>query len=77
MKDSEPWYMNDPNVFVSYPKWKLLVDDWGFYILPALRYRLFPKFYFLKNKYFIEGGMDFAGYLFEIQYNKIEKISKS
>jgi len=74
MKDSEPWYMRDNKVFVSYPKYKFFVNDWGFYILPSYYYRLFPKFYYMKTKYFIELGFSFAGYNFEIQNNKIEKV---
>jgi len=78
MTDSEfTNWLNKNNMFVSYPKWKFLFKGWGLYILPAFNYRLFPKFYFFKNKYFIEGGIDFAGYLFEIQRNKNEKVSKS
>lgn len=74
MAESEPWYMNDPKVFVSRPLAKFFIKDWGFYILPSYYYRLFPKFYFMKTKYFIELGFSFAGYMFEIQKNKIEKV---
>jgi len=77
MKDSEPWYMRDSKVFVSYPKYKFIVNDWGFYILPSYYYRLFPKFYYMKTKYFIELGFSFAGYNFEIQNNKIEKVKQN
>jgi len=77
MTELEPWYMNDPKVFVSYPKWKLLIGNWGLFILPSYNYNFFPKFYFMKTKYFIEIGFSFAGYLFEIQNIKIEKLQKS
>jgi len=75
--DSEPWYMNDPKVYVSRPLKSFFVGDLGFYILNSYNYYFFPKFYFMKTKYFIELGFFFAGYMFEIQHNKIEKISKS
>lgn len=75
--DSEPWYMNDPKVYCSRPLKKFFVGNWGFYILNSYNFNFFPKFYFMKTKYFIELGFTFAGYMFEIQYNKIEKISKN
>jgi len=74
MTESEPWYINDPKVYCSRPLVKLLIGNWGFFILPNISYRFFPKFYFMKTKYFIELGFMFAGYMFEIQNNKIEKI---
>lgn len=75
MTDSEytDW-LNKNNIFVSYPKYKFLIGRVGFYILPSYKFSYFPKFYFMKTKYFIEMGFSFAGYIFEIQHNKIEKI---
>jgi len=77
LKEPEPWYMSDPKVYVSRPLKSFFIGDWGFYILKHYKYRFFPKFYFFKNKYFIEIGVSLAGFLFEIQNNKIEKVSKS
>jgi len=69
--------MNDPKVFVSRPLKSFLIGNWGFFILNSHNYNFFPKFYFMKTKYFIEMGFSFAGYIFEIQNNKIETLQKS
>lgn len=42
----------------------------GFYILNAYKFRLFPKFYGHKNKYYIECGFNWLGYIFEYQWNR-------
>lgn len=76
-QDSDPWYLSDPTVFVSRPLRSYLFDNFYFFIFNSYHYRLFPKFYFFKNKYYIEGAIDFAGYTLKIQLNKIEKIQKS
>lgn len=73
---NNPWYMSEPSVFVSRPLKKFFIGNWGFFILNSYYYNFFPKFYYMKNKYFTELGFSFAGYMFEIQNNKIEKIQK-
>lgn len=69
-------WLDKSNIYVSKPLFKILFKDWGFYILPSYNYYLFPKFFYMKTKYFIEMGFSFAGFHFEIQNNKIEKIQK-
>ena len=70
-------WLKESKLFVSRPIFKFFLGDWGFYILTAYKKLFFPKLYFMKTKYFIEMGFSFAGFLFEIQNNKIEKIQKS
>jgi len=69
-KEFDKW-LDDSNVFVSKPKFKLLVDNWGFYILPSPNYFLFPRFFYLKSKYAVEFGVTFAGFIFEVQNNRL------
>jgi len=78
MTDSEynKW-LKESKIFVSRPLLKFFLGSWGFYIINSYRKLFFPKFFFMKTKYFIELGFSFAGFLFEIQNNKIEKIQKS
>ena len=42
----------------------------GLYILNSCKFRLFPKFYGHKNKYCIEAGFMWLGYIFEYQWNR-------
>lgn len=42
----------------------------GLYILNSYKFRLFPKFYGHSNKYYIECGINWLGYIFEYQWNR-------
>jgi len=42
----------------------------GIYILNSYKFNYVPKFYFMNNKYFIEAGINWFGYIFEYQWNK-------
>lgn len=71
LKES-PW---DDNVFVSQPYYKIVLSNgWGFYILNAHKYNLIPRFYGSINESFWEFGFYFAGWIFEIMWNKSYKI---
>lgn len=59
------------NVFVSQPYFKIILENGlGFYILNSYKYYLFPKFYGQFHKTFWEFGFNFAGWTFEIMWNK-------
>lgn len=63
------------NVFVSRPFYKIvLANGLGFYILNAHNYNLLPRFYGNIKKDFWEFGFYFAGWIFEIMWNKSFKI---
>lgn len=65
-------------VFVSQPYFKVVFKNGlGFYILNSYKYNLIPKFYGTVNSSFWEFGFYFAGYIFEVMWNKAFKINDS
>ena len=70
-------YLEDNNIFISKPLLKLYFDNGlGLYILNSYTYRFFPKFYGSIKKDYWELGFYFAGYIFEIMWNKYFKVIK-
>ena len=66
---------DDPRVFISRPYFKVVLDNGlGFYILNAFKYNLFPKFYGTFTETFCEFGFSFAGWTFEVMWNKAFKV---
>jgi hypothetical protein len=66
---------DDPRVFISRPYFKVVLDNGlGFYILNAFKYNLFPKFYGTFTETFCEFGVSFAGWIFEVMWNKAFKV---
>ena len=63
-------WLDENNIFVSRPLFSWHFENWGFYILPAYHYYFFPRFYWMKRDSFIEFGVNFAGYHFEVQNNR-------
>lgn len=62
---------NDPNVLISRPYFKIVHDNGaGFYILNAIKFNLFPKFYASFKRSHVECGVSFAGWIFEFMWNK-------
>ena len=62
---------NCSNVYISKPYFKIVLDNGlGFYILNAFSFNLFPKFYGTFRESFWELGFDFAGWTFEVMWNK-------
>ena len=71
--DESPYgkWADDPRVFISRPYFKVVLDNGlGFYILNAFKYNLFPRFYGTFRKTFCEFGFSFAGWTFEVMWNK-------
>lgn len=63
------------NVFVSQPYYKIvLANGLGFYILNSYKYNLIPRFYGTIKKTYWEFGFYFAGWIFEIMWNKSFKV---
>jgi hypothetical protein len=66
---------DNPRVFISRPYFKVVLDNGlGFYILNAFKYNLFPKFYGTFTETFCEFGFSFAGWTFEVMWNKAFKV---
>lgn len=68
-KEFDKW-LDENNIFVSRPLFSWHFENWGFYILPAYNYFLFPRFSWAKHNAFIEVGICFAGYHFELRNNR-------
>jgi len=76
-KDMPPSTHFSERVFVSQPHYKIVfTNGLGFYIMNSYNYKKFPKFYAMFRKEFWELGLNFLGWLFEIQWNKSFKATK-
>ena len=66
---------NNPGFIISRPYFKIVLNNGlGFYILNALKFHLFPKFYGTFHKTFWEFGVSFIGWTFEIMWNRAFKV---
>lgn len=64
-------WADDPRVFISQPYFKIVLDNgFGVYILNAFKFNVFPRFYGTFRKSFWEFGFSFAGWMFEVMWNK-------
>jgi hypothetical protein len=71
--DESPYgkWADDPRVLIIRPYFKIIFDNGlGFYLLNSFRFNLFPKFYGTFHKTFWEFGFRFAGFTFEVMWNK-------
>ena len=69
-------FIND-RVFVSQPYYKIVFESGlGYYIINSYKYCLFPKFYAVFRTDFWELGFNFAGWIFEIMWNKAFRADK-
>ena len=74
-KDIKPSPHFSERVFVSQPYYKIVFEDGlGFYILNSYKFFYFPKFYGTFKKDYWELGFYFAGWIFEIMWNKSFKV---
>lgn len=65
--NSDNKWLNTPSMLASRPFFKLIIGNYGFYILNAYNFIIFPKFYYIKRDCYIECGVSFVGCLFEMQ----------
>ena len=73
-KDLTPHNFGE-NVFVSQPYYKIVFEDGlGFYILNSYKFYWIPKFYGKIHSTFWEFGFSYAGWTFEIMWNKYFKV---
>lgn len=68
-KEYEKW-IEENNLFISKVHYCIKFKDFGLYILNAYKFNLFPKFFGMKNKYYIECGINWLGCLLEFQWSK-------
>jgi len=68
-------YHWNKNCFVSEPYFKIVLNNgFGFYILNSYKKYWYPKPYGVMHKDYWEFGINFAGWIFEIMWNKFFKI---
>ena len=65
----ENW-ANENNIFISKVYCRIRVKDLALYILNSYKFRLFPKLFGMKSKYYIECGFNWLGWIFEFQWSK-------
>jgi hypothetical protein len=65
----EKW-ANENDVFLSKVYYRIRVKDIGLYILNSYKFRWIPKPFGIKNKYYIECGINWLGWIFEFQWSK-------
>jgi len=70
MKKGFKMYFESKDIFVSKVYYRIRVKDMGLYILNSYKFRLIPKLFGMKNKYFIECGVNWLGWIFEFQWSK-------
>ena len=63
------WAMEN-NIFISKVYYRIRVKDMGLYILNSYKFRWIPKPFGMKNKYFIECGINWLGWILEFQWSK-------
>ena len=69
-EEYEKW-ANENGIFISKVIKRLFLGKLGgLYILNSYRFNWFPRFYGMTNKYNIELGFNWLGYIFEYQYNR-------
>jgi hypothetical protein len=70
MKKGFKMYLNSNDIFVSKVYQRIRYKNFGLYILNSFKFRLLPRFFGHKNKYFIECGVSWLGWTFEFQWSK-------
>lgn len=68
-KEYEKW-IEENNLFISKVHYRIKFKDFGLYILNSYKFNWFPKFFGMKNKYYIECGINWLGWLLEFQWSK-------
>jgi hypothetical protein len=72
--DSYRYWNDDPRVFISRPFFKIIFGNgFGFYILNSFKFYFLPRFYYKFENTYWEFGFRFAGYIFEVMWNKYFK----
>jgi hypothetical protein len=70
MKKGFKMYFESKDIFVSKVYYRIRVKDMGLYILNSYKFNWIPKPFGMKNKYFIECGINWLGWILEFQWSK-------
>jgi len=70
MKKGFKMYLNSNDIFVSKVYQRIRYKNFGLYILNSFKFRLLPRFFGHKNKYYIECGVNWLGWILEFQWSK-------
>lgn len=74
-KDLLPITHCSERTFVSQPHYKIVFENGlGFYVINSYKYTALPKFYGTIKKEYWEFGFYFAGWIFEVMWNKAFKV---
>lgn len=55
---------------ISKVYYRITFKDMGLYILNSFKFKLFPKFFYMNSKYYVECGVNWLGWILEFQWNK-------
>jgi hypothetical protein len=55
---------------VSKVYYRITFKGMGLYILNSFKFKLFPKFFCMSSKHYIECGVNWLGWILEFQWNK-------
>lgn len=55
---------------VSKVYYRITFKGMGLYILNSFKFKLFPKFFCMNSKYYVECGVNWLGWILEFQWNK-------
>jgi hypothetical protein len=55
---------------VSKVYYRITFNGMGLYILNSFEFKLFPKFFCMNSKYYVECGVNWLGWILEFQWNK-------
>jgi hypothetical protein len=65
----EKW-ANENNILISKVYYRIRFKDIGLYILNSYKFRWLPKPFGMKSKYYIECGVNWLGWILELQWGR-------
>ena len=68
-EEYEKW-ANENDIFISKVYYRIRVKDAGLYILNSYKFRWIPKLFGHRNKYYIECGVNWLGWILEFQWSR-------
>lgn len=68
-EEYEKW-ANENNIFISKVYYRILFKNFGLYILNSYKFNWVPKFFGMNMKYYTECGINWLGWIFELQWSK-------
>ena len=62
--------MKSQGRFVSKVYYRITFKGMGLYILNSFKFKLFPKFFCMNSKHYVECGINWLGWILEFQWSK-------